>query len=55
MTAGVLFWVIYVVAFVFFGLGYNRAPEARWTTGMTLAVWVLVGLLGWKVFGPPIQ
>lgn len=52
MTAGIWFWILYVVSLVFTGWwwwppGADRAP---W-----LIVYVLIGLLGWGVFGAPIR
>lgn len=56
MTAGVLFWVIWILALIFGGMGVYRADaNNRWVGGFSLAVWVEIGLLGWKVFGAPIQ
>lgn len=57
MSIELLFWVLYIVALVFgFWVEYvpgqpypmRRVPGA-------LLFFVLVGLLGWKVFGPAIR
>ena len=55
MSSSILFWIIFIIAFVFGGLGFNRTPEGRWTAGFSLVLWVLLGLLGWRVFGAPIR
>ncbi len=55
MSMAILYWIVFIVALIFGGLGYNRAPEARWSTGYSLVLWLLLGLLGYKVFGSPIQ
>lgn len=55
MSAGQWFWIIYVVIGIFggfFGAGY--AGDRRWFVG-GLVAFVLIGLLGWGVFGPPIR
>ncbi len=50
MPMGILFWVVFVIAFLF-GMGWITAPV--W--GSSLVLFVLLGLLGWKVFGPVLQ
>jgi len=61
MTVGVLFWIIFVFVFIFGGIGFyrsnNPAPNAPgyWLGGFWLAVWIELGLLGWKAFGPLLQ
>lgn len=45
MTLAILFWVIFVVAIVFFGYR-NRGIFVD-----SLPVWILIGILGFKVFG----
>ena len=57
MTIGFLFWLIWILALLFGGVGVFRAePAGRWYGGgFSLVVWVLLGLLGWRVFGWPIQ
>lgn len=52
MTAGIWFWIIYVLSFLFTGwwwwpLTQERAP---W-----LVMYILIGLVGWGTFGPPIR
>jgi hypothetical protein len=51
MPKGMLFWVIFIIVLIF-------ALFASWPIGWGsawLVVFVLLGLLGWAVFGPPIQ
>lgn len=55
MGIGVLFWVIFLIALLFGGYGvYAPAawPGVRWGP---LIVVVLVGILGWRVFGPAVH
>lgn len=54
MPAGMWFWVIYILALLLGGLGYFGV----WAHGFAfsgLVLVVLLGLLGWKVFGKPVQ
>lgn len=53
MSAGIWFWIIFVLFLLlgFFGIYWWGWP--LWSGG--LIVVILLGLLGWKVFGPPIQ
>jgi hypothetical protein len=53
MTIGVLFWVLYIVGLIFFGLGVYRD---RGVLGLTpLFWWVLIFLLGVGEFGWPLK
>jgi hypothetical protein len=57
MTLSVLFWVLYIVALVF-GVwsGYTPGqpyPFQRW--GGSLLIFILLGILGWRVFGAAVQ
>lgn len=57
MSIGLLFWVLYIVGLVFSGYwGFSRPGPERvgWFGGPGLVL-VLIFLLGWKVFGFPIQ
>ncbi len=52
MPKGLAFWIIFLIAFVFsVWIGWP------WTFGALpiLVLFLLIGLLGWGVFGPPIQ
>ncbi len=56
MPMGILFWVLMVLWF-FFGLYWNwpvGGPNIGFV-GSNLLLFVLLGLLGWKVFGPVLQ
>lgn len=57
MPLGILFWVVYVVA-ILFGVWSNyAAADPLWTrrAGAYLILWLLVGTLGWEVFGPVVH
>lgn len=51
MTLGILFWVIYILATLFGGWYWRVQP---WFAGVSVG-WVLIGVLGWQVFGPAIK
>lgn len=53
MGIGLLFWVIMVFGLLF-GFYTNRAAPMVFI-GNSLVLWVLLALLGWKVFGPAIH
>lgn len=55
MSPGVWFWIIYVIIGVFGTFwGIEKAPDRRWLGG-GIILFILIGLLGWGVFGPPIR
>jgi len=58
MTAGLLFWILMIIWFVF-GLwtSWPRTPgSANFPTiGGTVMLFILIALLGWKVFGPILR
>ena len=57
MPIGILFWVLMILWFIF-GLYWNgadiRGGNYGWLGGNVL-LFVLLGLIGWKVFGPVLQ
>ena len=54
MSKGLAFWIIWLIALIFGGwLGYGYGLNAY--TGGNLISMVLFFLLGWQVFGFPIQ
>jgi hypothetical protein len=57
MPLGVLFWTLYVIAIIF-GIWVNyEAGQPVWVrrAGAYLVLWILVGILGWDVFGPVVR
>ncbi len=57
MPIGLLFWVIYIIA-VLFGLWANYAPGQPFAIrpfGGYLVLWILVGILGYEVFGAAVR
>lgn len=55
MPAGIWFWIIYVIIGILGGFwGCAVCPDRRWFGGGAV-IYILIGLLGWGVFGPPIR
>jgi len=57
MPIGILFWVL-MIFWLLFGLYWNRGDLRSGNYGVAggnLVLFVLLGLLGWKEFGPPLQ
>jgi hypothetical protein len=57
MTLSILFWVLYIV-FLIFSLWTGYVPDqpypfTRW--GGSVVIFILVGILGWAVFGAPVH
>jgi hypothetical protein len=57
MPLNVLFWVIYVIALLVSFWSYYEPAQPMWfrRAGGYTVLWILVGILGWKVFGPVIR
>jgi hypothetical protein len=56
MSAGLLFWIIMILG-VLFGFRANWPLTANngWGFGSNLILFILLALLGWKVFGPALH
>jgi hypothetical protein len=57
MPIGILFWAIYILCLIFGVWGYWEPAQPSWRqrVGGYLALWVLVGLVGWRIFGPAVR
>jgi hypothetical protein len=57
MPLGILFWVIYVIALLFGAWSNYAAGDPLWTrrAGAYGVLWLLVGFLGWAVFGAVVK
>lgn len=53
MSKELLFWVVFVIAFVF--SAWSGSPNWRGWAGGSLVFFVLIGLLGWATFGPLLK
>ena len=55
MSAAIWFWLIYVICLIF-GLYVEWPTDRNYRPlGGRLVIFILLGLLGWGVFGPPIK
>jgi len=57
MPIGILFWVL-MIFWLLFGLYWNRGDLRGGNYGIVggnLMLFILLGLLGWRVFGPVLQ
>jgi hypothetical protein len=57
MSFGLLFWILMLIWLVF-GWFYNSSPDrfgAYGWAGNSLLLFVLLGILGWGVFGAPVH
>jgi hypothetical protein len=54
MPKGVLFWVIFIICLLFTGWSFYSSWQYA-SIGGGLVTFILIGLLGWQVYGPPIQ
>lgn len=58
MSKALAFWIVWLIVLIFGGfVGYTYAGVgyAHYGLGMDFAVMFLIFLLGWQVFGFPIQ
>lgn len=57
MSAGIWFWLLYVLSLVFgiWGLNPWRPAPAWGPFGGILIIFILIGLLGLHVFGSPVR
>lgn len=53
MGIGLLFWIVYLIAVIFSGWSLRAGGPLAW--GGSLVLYVLLGLLGWASFGPPVH
>lgn len=53
MSAGHWFWIIYVICAIFGGFTLWGADRRFFGGG--LVIFILIGLLGWGMFGPPLK
>ncbi len=57
MPLSILFWVLYLLALVLsvWGIYEPGQPPAFRAWGGSLLIFILVGLLGWQVFGAAVR
>jgi ABC-type polysaccharide/polyol phosphate export permease len=55
MPLAILFWMI-MILWAIFGFWWHYAPEQPWgRVGHSFLTFVLLGILGWQVFGPAVK
>jgi hypothetical protein len=57
MPAGIAFWVLMIIWLVLGGWN-SRTPDGKWNVASFGGIglqFVLFLLLGWRLFGPPLQ
>jgi hypothetical protein len=55
MSFGLVYWILMLIWFVF-GLAWHAGYAGSYGfIGSTLLLFILLLLLGWKVFGPPVH
>lgn len=55
MTRGLIFWVIMLIMLILAICWHFALLGAYGPIGMGVVVYILLVLLGWQVFGPPIR
>lgn len=55
MPKATLFWMIMIIILLFGGWGWYAGTWTYHVVGVSFILWVLIALIGWQVFGPPIQ
>jgi hypothetical protein len=56
MSLGLLFWILMLLWVVGYGYGTFRTPNPSWPViGPNILLFILLLLLGWQAFGPPIK
>lgn len=53
MSIALLFWVLWIICLVF-SFYQSRAAFPAWAGG-SLLQFILIGILGWAVFGPAVH
>jgi hypothetical protein len=54
MSIGFIFWLLMLLCLLFGGYAHRSALGTPLVWGGNLLFWILLFLLGWKVFGWPI-
>jgi hypothetical protein len=55
MSLGLLFWILMLFWIVIGGFWWKSAAQPWPVAGMSAIPFILLLVLGWKVFGQPIQ
>jgi hypothetical protein len=57
MTLAFLFWLLMILWLIFgFLVNWPTAPGTRpWPLGSHIVLWIVIALLGWRVFGAALH
>ena len=55
MTLGLLFWLLMIIWLVFMICVYAGMVATTYAAGGTVFLFVVLAVLGWGVFGPPLR
>jgi hypothetical protein len=55
MTLGLAFWVLMLIWLVFGAMLHFGVVGTAWGAANIVLWFILFGLLGWQVFGPPLH
>jgi len=56
MSPAFWFWILFVLSLLFSGWGAFRPDPPKWYgPGVSLVLWLLLGLLGWATFGSLVK
>ena len=54
MSIGFIFWLLMLLCLLFGAYTHRTSINMPWVWGGNFIIWVLIFLLGWRVFGWPI-
>jgi hypothetical protein len=56
MPRNLLFWGLYLIC-ILFGFWLVGPADQPWyrRTGLHIVLWILIGMLGWQIFGPAVR
>lgn len=55
MSIGLLFWILMIIWLVFGFVAWRGIAGPYGLVGNSLLLFILLGLLGWATFGPPLK
>jgi hypothetical protein len=55
MSIELLFWVIMIVWLLLWGAAWAQPVNPYFGRAHPIVLWILLALLGWKVFGPMVH
>lgn len=57
MAKGMVFWLVYIVCLLFGGfcVFHGGGSVTYWSAGLPGVEMLLIGLLGWGIYGPAVK